>query len=87
MKSGMPYKDREPFQLITNNAGFFHKSSAELRTTEMPRFSAIDLGYAYESCLFTENDSEVQARYQTLGEAIAGHQTLCRKFNLKTDIE
>ena len=71
------------FQMISDNGGIFKEPTIELSTVEMPRFSGYDPGYAYESCLFTPEDSEVLARYQTRSEAIAGHVELEKKFNLR----
>jgi hypothetical protein len=80
-------RHKDYFQLVTTNAGWFRKPTAELCTTEMPKIQGFDLGYAYESCLFVADDSEVLARYQFLSEAIAGHKKLCQELNLKTDVK
>lgn len=71
------------FQMISNNGGIFKEPTVELSTVEMPKISGFDLGYSYESCLFSPGDSEVLARYQTRAEAIAGHVELEKKFNLR----
>ena len=68
------------FQMISNNAGIFRKPSVELSTVEMPKSFT---EYRYESCLFTETDSEVLARYDTLTDAIIGHNKLANQHNLK----
>ena len=71
------------FQMISNNGGIFKEPTVELSTVEMFKISGFDLGYSYESCLFSPGDSEVLARYQTRAEAIAGHVELEKKFNLR----
>lgn len=74
---------RNPWQLISNNRkGFFNPPTIELRTTEMPRLANFDLGYRYESCLFTSTDSDVMGRYNNLADAIAGHVALCKQYGL-----
>lgn len=71
------------FQMISNNGGIFKEPTVELSTVEMPRMPGIDLGYTYESCLFSPRESEVLARYQSRSEAIAGHVALEKKFKLQ----
>jgi len=70
------------FQMISNNGGIFKEPTVELSTVELPQLPGFDLGYTYESCLFSPGESEVLARYQTRTEAIAGHVELAKKFNL-----
>lgn len=77
----------EKFQMISSNAGFFGPPSVELRTTEMPKLFVGSLGYRYESCLFSVDDSEVLARYDTLSEAVQGHVDLARKHKLGTQVK
>ncbi len=71
------------FQMISNNGGVFKEPTIELSTVELPHVPGFDLGYAYESCLFSPGESEVLARYHTRSEAIAGHVELEKKFNLR----
>ena len=71
------------FQMISNNGGLFNDATVELSTVEMPRLPGFDLGYTYESCLFSDKESEVLARYQSRSEAIAGHVALEKKFKLQ----
>ena len=70
------------FHLVSNNAGWFKKPTIELSTI------ALHYGQynCYESCLFSANDSEVLARYDTMSEAVQGHQKLCKKYGLKNDV-
>ena len=72
------------FQMISNNGGIFKEPTIELSTVELPKVPGFDIGkWTYESCLFSPNESEVLARYQTRSEAIAGHVKLEKKFNLR----
>jgi hypothetical protein len=71
------------FQMISNNGGFFKEPTIELSTVELPHVPWFDLGYTYESCLFSSGESEILALYQTRSEAIAGHVELAKKFNLR----
>jgi hypothetical protein len=71
------------WQMVSNNAGWLCPASIELSTVEMPRMVKFDLGYRYESCLFTSKDSEVVARYNTLTDAVEGHERLSKKYGLK----
>jgi hypothetical protein len=46
-----------------------------LSTIEMPKsLLNYNLGYRYESCLFVKGSSDVIARYETLSEALEGHE-------------
>ena len=49
-----------------------------LCTTEMPDLSSFgyDLGYKFESCYFTSDDSMVMKRYNTQEDAELGHTRL-----------
>ena len=40
-------------------------------------------GAIYESCIFRKDGSEVLARYATEEAAIAGHNELAKKYNLR----
>jgi hypothetical protein len=40
-------------------------------------------GAIYESCIFRKDGSEVLARYATEVAAIAGHNELSKKYNLR----
>jgi hypothetical protein len=71
------------YQMISDNGGVFKQASIELRTTEMPRFRGMPaIPYRYESCLFSPSDSEVLGRYDTLSEAVEGHNRLSEKYGL-----
>lgn len=74
-------------QLINDNRGMFRAPTIELRTTEMPRSIAHLMDYRYESCLFTSEDSDVLARYNTLSDAVQGHFELARKHRLGTQVK
>ena len=74
-------------QLINTNAGIFRAPTIELRTTEMPKAIASLVDYRYESCLFSTNDSEVLARYNTLSDAVRGHNELALKHRLGTQVK
>lgn len=74
---------RKRFQLISDNGSIFTKPTLHLSTVEMPGAWLDDFGYQYESCLFVHGgDSDVIKRYQTLHEAVAGHQELCEQMGL-----
>ena len=40
-------------------------------------------GAIYESCIFRKDGSEVLARYETEEAAVAGHNELAKKYNLR----
>ena len=71
------------WQKVSSDSGWFTIETIRLSTVEMPTIPGMDFGYRYESCLFSENGSEVVDRYQTLDEAVAGHAALCKKYGLK----
>jgi hypothetical protein len=72
------------WQMLSNNGGWLKQATVELSTVEMPHIKGLDLGYRYESCVFTKgSSSEVVDRYDNVVEAIAGHQRWCRKLGLK----
>jgi hypothetical protein len=73
-------------KMFSTNGSLFKEATIELSTVEMPRFSGLEMEYAYESCLFSPGESEVLDRYQSRSEAIAGHIALAKKFNLPYDI-
>ena len=73
---------KERFQLISDNRRIFADPTVTLSTVEMPVLPHIDLGYRYESCVFTQTDSDVLERYQTLAEAIEGHAKWAKKFGV-----
>jgi hypothetical protein len=74
------YLDEDRMQLVASNR------SMKLCTTEMPKLPAgfnFDLGYNYESCIFTTlGSSEVVGRYTDQLEAINSHFELCKKYML-----
>lgn len=68
------------FQLLSNNGKAFKRATVELSTV----YLLVPIGrFEYESCVFTETDSEVLNRYLTLPEAIAGHKHLSDLMGLK----
>ena len=71
------------WQKVSSDGGLFTLETIRLSTVEMPNIPGMDFGYKYESCLFSENGSEVIDRYQTLDEAVAGHAALCKRYGLK----
>lgn len=82
---------RNRWQLISRDGDLFNilkETQTWLSTVELPDFGfdeddARHANYRYESCLFTGEASEVVARYQSLSEAIEGHNLLAKKFNLR----
>lgn len=75
---------RDCWQLISDDGGTKRAATKELRTTEMPntRDLGLDLGYRFESCLFTNGESRVLGRYQIRGDAHRGHHDHCRQHGL-----
>ena len=70
------------WQMISHNGGVFKPMTVELSTVRMPNVPGLDLGYSYETCVFTNVDSEVVERYHTVAEATQGHAKWCRKLGL-----
>ena len=64
----------------SNDRAPFKAPTVELSTTHLPLL--VD-NFMYETCLFTVDESEVLDRYATLGEALANHARLERKYGLK----
>ena len=60
----------------------FRPATVELYTSRMPQVFRIN--YEYETCIFTNNDSEVLDRYNSLSDAIEGHIKLSKKYNLRS---
>ena len=72
------------FQLVSNNESLFRTHSIELSTVGWKLLDRT----LYESCLFTrDGDSEVVAQYDSMSEAIAGHNRLSDNYNLNNRIE
>ena len=71
------------WQKVSSDGGLFSLETIRLSTVELPDLPGMNYYFMYESCLFSENGSEVIARYQTLDEAVAGHAALCRTYGLK----
>lgn len=72
------------FQLINTNGSILHKPSVEVSTIKLPVIHGTNW---YETCLFTEGDSDVTRRYKTLAEAVAGHQEECAKYKCENVIK
>lgn len=72
------------WQLIADNGSLSRltKTTRHLSTVEMPISTVGMLGYAYESCVFGADESDVVARYQTKEDAIIGHNELCKEYGL-----
>lgn len=73
-----------PFRMVSCKYG---NTAVRLYTTEMPNIAGFNLGYQYESCVFYDEDSEVLGRYQTLSEAIAGHNDLKLMLGLNHEVD
>lgn len=71
------------WQIRSSDKVWMFPADTVLCTTEMPSF--LDLEYKYESCIFTREDSEVLDRYQTLEDAIKGHELLEAHYELKRE--
>lgn len=72
------------WQLRSTDEVWMFPSEVVVCTTEMPKF--LNLGYKYESCLFTTQDSEILARYQYKKDAIKGHKFFEEKYKLKREV-
>ncbi len=73
---------KQHWQMISDNGGWLKPATVTLSTVKMPEIKGIDLGYRYESCLFTKGDSEVLARYDTVADAVLGHRDLSTDYGL-----
>ncbi len=68
------------FQMISDNGGFLTPATIHLSTVGLPILPGVP---AYESCLFGAGGaSEVLAEYETLNEAIQGHNKLSKSLRL-----
>lgn len=68
------------FQMISDNGSFLDPATIHLSTARLPVVPGVP---AYESCLFgTGGVSEVLAEYETLNEAIQGHNKLSKSLGL-----
>lgn len=76
------YKEKEKLQLLSHNASFWHPATMWLSTVKLP--IAIDNKW-YETCLFSENESEPLALHSTLSEACSFHADMTNKFGLKAN--
>lgn len=73
---------KQHWQMISDNGGWLKPATVVLSTVKMLDIPNIDLGYRYESCLFTKGDSEVLARYDTVADAVLGHRDLSADYGL-----
>jgi hypothetical protein len=60
--------------------GILRDDETFLSTVLLP---ALMYSTVYESCIFRKDGSEVLARYETEEAAIAGHNELSKKYNLR----
>ena len=73
------------FQLISDDSVWMFPADITLSTVQLPEYTLEfrKIG-GYESCLFFLNgDSDVVATYDSLTEAVRGHNDLEKKFKLK----
>jgi hypothetical protein len=61
--------------------GILREDETFLSTVLLPVLDGIP--NQYESCIFRKNGSEVLARYDSEEAAIAGHNRLSKKYNLR----
>jgi len=73
---------KQTWQLISDNAGWIRPASVVLSTVQMPDIKGFDIGYRYESCVFSKGDSEVLARYNTVADAVRGHKKFEHELGL-----
>ncbi len=75
------------WQLISRDTkdifGVIRGNATLLSTVEIPNYGFEDRATMYESCLFTEDTSEVLCRYLTKEEATRGHAILAKKYKLR----
>lgn len=57
-----------------DKSSLFGDPNVVVSTIESTMFLDVDSMYKFETCIFTQSDSEVVERYETEIEAIAGHQ-------------
>ena len=67
------------FQMLSTNATFF--PDIILSTVRVPNPKGLD--YSYETCLFTNGESEVLGQYTKASEAINHHIVLRKYLGLK----
>jgi hypothetical protein len=72
------------FQMINDNAGFIQDPSLSLSTVQLPSLRPV---FKYESCLFADGTSDVVGRYNTLSEAVEGHNHLASKYKLSNRVK
>jgi len=65
--------------MVSHNGMFFKQGNVYLSTVQLP----ISIGYIYESCIFTDEDSQVVGKYNSLSEAILDHVKLRHQYGLK----
>jgi hypothetical protein len=65
--------------LISNNAGLFREATIQVSTVEL-------VSGEYETALMTEGGVEPIEQYDTMADAVSGHQYWCRHYNTYNDL-
>lgn len=74
------YKEKQSLKLLSHNGNLLRQATVWLSTTKLP--IAIDNNW-YETCLFSDNDSESLSVHSTLSEAVSFHTDMSNKLGLK----
>lgn len=61
------------FRLQSSNGTFWREATVVVSTIEIPRRVQALAGYAFETCLFADGNSEVIETYDNMQAAIEGH--------------
>ena len=69
--------------LITNNAKFLRPPTVQVSTIDLP---SSHLGMWYETAVLTEHGIDEIERYETMAEAVEGHQRWARKMNCSNEV-
>lgn len=69
--------------LVTNNAGWLRQPTVEVDTIRLPM--AHD-GMWYETALRTAGGVDELERYETMAQAVAGHQRWAAKYNCSNEV-
>lgn len=69
--------------LITNNGGFFTEPTIEVDTIDL---KVDHFGCRYETALRTQGGIEELERYETMAQAVEGHQRWARKYDCRNNV-
>lgn len=69
--------------LVTNNAGWFREPTIEISTISIPEHPG---GLKFETVIKTNAGVDDLERYQTMAEAVSGHQAWSRRYRCLNDV-